>query len=95
MSIVYVVEHEQPPFLATAQPIVHQFENVCFGFLPPKDLDAVSYLAIALLKPRCIAGVHPEHPRFCRPVARAVGMLNSELRLASRCQRTALASASS
>lgn len=64
-SIAYVVEHEQPPTFVATQPVVHQLENVRLGILPPGDLDAVGYVAVALLEPCCAAGVHSEHPRLC------------------------------
>jgi hypothetical protein len=78
-SIVYIVEHEQPPILATAQPVMHQLKDVCLRILPPKDLDAFGYVAVALLEPRCTAGVHPEHPRLRRSVTRPVRILDGEL----------------
>ena len=62
---------------------MHQLENVHFRVLPRGDLDAVGYIAIALLEPRYIAGVHPEHPRLVRSLARLVRILDGELRLAT------------
>lgn len=82
-SVVHVVQHEQPLLLATMQPVVHQLEDVGSGIQSPGDADAVGNVAVALLEPGGVAGMHPEHPRLRRPLARAVGMLDGELRLAS------------
>ncbi|KAI1523923.1 hypothetical protein PtrSN001A_011097 [Pyrenophora tritici-repentis] len=62
---------------------MHQLENVGLRVSPPKDLDAVGNVAIALLEAGDIAGMHPEHPRLSQLLSRAIGMLNSKLRLAS------------
>jgi hypothetical protein len=69
--------------LAVAQPVVHQLKDVGLRVLQPSDLDATSDVAVALLEPGGIAGVYPKDPRLRRLAACAIGILDSELRLAS------------
>jgi hypothetical protein len=61
---------------------VHQLKDVGLRVLPPSDLDATGDVAVALLEPFSVAGVHPEHPRLRRLLVGAIGMLDGELRLA-------------
>ena len=82
-NIIDVVEHEKPPLLAVTQPVVYQLEDVRLRILPPSDFDAVGHVAVALLEPSSVTSMHPEHPHLRRPLVGAIGMLDSELRLAS------------
>lgn len=82
-SIANIVQHKKPPLLAVAQPVVHQLGDVRLRVLPPGGLDPVGNLAEALLEPRCVAGVHPEHSRLRRLLVRTIGMLDGQLRLSS------------
>jgi hypothetical protein len=85
-NIIDVVEHEKPPLLAVTQPVVYQLKDVRLRILPPSDFDAVGHVTVpvALPEPSSVTSMHPEHPRLRRPLVGTIGMLDSELRLASQ-----------
>lgn len=62
---------------------MHQLEYVGLGVLPPKDLDAVGNVAIALLKPRCVTCIDPENPRLGRLLAGSIRKFDGKLRFTS------------
>jgi hypothetical protein len=82
-GIVSIAEDEHPLSLAIAQPVVHKLEYVGRRVPPPGDLDAVGYVAIALLKPGCVTCVNPENPRLRRLLAGSIRKFDGKLRLAS------------
>lgn len=63
------------------QPVVHELEYICFGILPPRHLNVVGNIAVALLETRRVACVHLEHPRLWRRLLDLIAVLDGELRL--------------
>jgi hypothetical protein len=68
---------------------VHQLKDVGLRISPPSDLDPVGDVAVALFEPGRVASVYLEHLRLRRQLARAVGILDSKMRLASQLARSA------
>jgi hypothetical protein len=83
-SIVDIVEDKNPLSLLTiVQPVVHELEYVGLGIPPPKDLNLVCNIPIALLKAGRVARVDPENPCFGRLFSGSVGVFDGKLRLSA------------
>jgi hypothetical protein len=79
-SIVDVIEDKNPLSLLTiVQPVVHELEYIGLGILPPKDLDFICNIPIALLKTGRVARVDPEYPCFRRSLLGLVCIFDSKL----------------
>jgi hypothetical protein len=65
MSIINIVQYQNPLSILTfLQPVVHKLEDIGFRIPPPKELDSIGNLPVALLKPRGVTSMDPKNPRF-------------------------------
>ena len=81
-SIVDIVQYEQPWLIGVAHPVMHQLKDVDLRILSSFDLDTVGDVAEAQLEPGGAAGMRPQYPRPWQRLARAVAVLDGQLRLA-------------
>jgi hypothetical protein len=80
MSIINVIQYQNPlSVLAFSQPVVHKLEDVSLRIPPPKKLDRIGDLPVALLEPRAITSMDPKNPRFRFSLVHSVCMFNREL----------------
>ena len=83
-SVINVVENKYPPSaLRATKPISNKLEDVGFRIISASNLNQNRDLSHALIEPRRVARVYPEHPYLSRLLSQAVAVLDGQLRLAS------------
>lgn len=83
-GVVNIVEDQDLfRFRIIPQPVVHELDYIRLWVLPARRLDAARDALIALLEPRRIARVHPEHPRLRRSLTGLIRVFDGKLRLTS------------
>ena len=79
-SIISVVEYKKPLTVPIVlQPIMNEFEYVCFQVLSSRYLDVICDFMITLFETGGVARMYPENPDIWRLDSAPVGELDSKL----------------